>query len=286
MSSKFLFRPGIAVLGALLMANPAKAQQTGWYLGAGLGMNRIGAFDQTGFNADMNCYPGFQCDSAPAGYRWFYDIEADSGSALELAAGRAWSNWRAEIALTRLDNAIDQQFTGIEFLNGSPVQSTAQSDYRMNTMADIGDFAIDSFSLNLYRDFPGPGVLMPYLGAGLGAARAEITELYFEERYTCISEVCRGRPQGEFDSRQRTDLSDTVYFAQLFAGADYDIGENLKLGLKLAWRHIDEFSAIGSYLEHASAAGGNTNAFSATSHWSASIELKRFFGERGPRRGH
>ena len=266
------------LLGVVLFSQ-AQAQQGDWYLGAGLGMNEAGAFNQAGFNDDTLCYPAFVCDGAHSGFRWFYDLESDSGMALELAAGRAWNDWRAEIALARLDNGIVQRFTGIEFLNGNPVRFIEQNDYRISTRASAGDLLIHSLAFNMYRDFPGAGGWTPYLGAGIGAARAELTELYFEERYACISEACQGRPSGEFDSLQLADLGDTVYTAQLFAGADFDLANNLKLGLKLAWRHVDEFSAVDSYLEHAPPSQTNTNSFSNTSHWSLVVELKRFFFE-------
>ena len=266
-----------AGLPGVLLWPQVQAQQGDWYLGAGAGMNEAGAFHQAGFNDDTLCYPAFVCDGAPAGYRWFYDLESDSGMALELAAGRAWNGWRTEISLARLDNDIDQRFTGIEFLNGDPVRLIEQNDYRISTRASAGDLLIHSLAFNVYRDFPAAGGWIPYLGAGIGAARAELTALYFEERYTCISEVCQGRPRSEFDSLQLADLSDTVYTAQIFAGADYDIGNRFKLGLKLAWRHVDEFSAVDSYLEHAPPSKTNTNSFSNTSHWSLALELKRFF---------
>ena len=265
-------------LAALLLTQAAQAQQGDWYFSAGLGVNEAGAFDQAGFNNDTLCYPGFVCDGAPAGYRWYYDIETESGKALAFAAGRKFSDWRIELAATRLDNSVDQHFTGIEFLNGNPLRFEEQNEYRVDTRASAGDLRIASLSLNVYRDFAATGAWTPYLGAGLGAAQAELTEIYFEERYTCISDACQGRPAGEFDSLQRADLGDTVYTAQLFAGADYDIGENTRLGLKLSWRQIDEFSDIDRYLEHAPPAQTNTNTFSATSHWSLSLGLKRFFG--------
>jgi len=266
-------------LGALLSAPFSKAQQADWYVSAGLGVNVAGAFDQTGFNNDTICYPNFVCDSPPAGFRWFYDLEPDTGGALEFALGRAFNDWRVELAATRLDNGVDQQFTGIEHLDGTPLRFIEQNDYRIETRASAGDLRIHSLSLNVYRNFASMGDWTPYLGAGLGAAQAEITEVYFEERYTCVSEACQGRPAGEFDSLQRADLGETVYTAQVFAGADYDIGENTQLGLELTWRHIDEFSDTDTYLEHAPPALTNTNTFGKTSHWSLGIQLKRFFGD-------
>ena len=266
-----------AGLPVVALFSQVQAQQVGWYLGAGVGMNDTGAFNQAGFNDDTLCYPAFVCDGAPAGYRWFYDLEPDSGMALEFSAGRAWNDWRVEVALARLDNGIDQRFTGIEFLNGNPVRFIEQDNYRISTRASAGNLLIHSLAFNIYRDFAAAGGWTPYLGAGIGAARAELTELYFEERYTCISEACQGRPRGEFDSLQLADLSDTVHTAQIFAGADYDIADELKLGLKLAWRHVDEFSAVDSYLEHAPPSKSNTNSFGNTSHWSLIVELKRFF---------
>ena len=78
-----------------------------------------------------------------------------------------------------------QHFTGIEFLNGNPLRFEEQNEYRVDTRASAGDLRIASLSLTqaaqaqramVYRDFAATGAWTPYLGAGLGAAQAELTE--------------------------------------------------------------------------------------------------------------
>ena len=277
MEAKSILHPAATVVSAMLLLQPALAQDPNWYVTAGLGLSKPGSIAQSGNNTDNICYPTHACTQTPSGYRWYYDHDADRGPALELGVGRSWNDFRVELAASRLKNDLTQHFVGITYLDGVSVTPAMDSAYRETAETSVGALITSSLAINLYRDFPGTDRFTPYIGIGLGASHVNLTDVFFRGRYFCISESCRGRPEGEFDSWQNSDFSDFVFSRHAYAGLDYDLDSRFKLGLKLTYRQVDEMSDTGGYIQHPVPNQVNVNRLSDTNHWSLTLELKRYF---------
>ena len=78
---------GVCVaLGVSGQGMAGESQHSGWYAGAGAGVNWISDMEQAGWNRDTICYPTDDCTGKASigGYRWFYDLDADRGSLFEI----------------------------------------------------------------------------------------------------------------------------------------------------------------------------------------------------------
>ena len=72
-----------AVIGAAGQSAAGEAKRSGWYIGAGVGLNWTSEMEQAGRNRDTICYPNNDCTgAAPGGYRWYYDLATDGGAAV------------------------------------------------------------------------------------------------------------------------------------------------------------------------------------------------------------
>ena len=112
------------LLGAAGQGMAGEPKRSGWYVGAGAGVNWASGMKLAGRNLDTLCYPDSDCrhvGGAPEGYRWFYDIDSDPGSGFEISVGRMFGNLRVELSASQRDNDIDEEFTGITHLDGSGI---------------------------------------------------------------------------------------------------------------------------------------------------------------------
>ena len=273
------------VLGCLLMvAVPgsgmaAEPRDSGWYVGAGAGVNWISDMKQAGWNRDTVCYPEDDCDDRDVGgYRWFYDLDADTGSLLEIAVGRSFGNLRLELSASLRENDIDQEFTGITYLDGSTRVAKATSNYSSKTRASVDDLETRTLSLNAYYDFPlEDSRITPYLGAGVGVSYVKLSGLVFEAEYAC-SAGCDYQPAEYYNSFQDESLSDTVFSKHLHVGADYDLGDGFLLGMKLSYSMVDDMRDKGYYVDHPIPDLPNHTKIRDMDHWSLSLGLKYLFG--------
>ena len=102
---------------------------------------------------------------------------------------------RVEVSVSQRSNNIEQEFTDITFLDGSPILPNEDSNYTSTNTTRVDALAARTLSLNTYHDFAfaeSRGML--YLGAGLGLSFIELSGLYFSSEYSCISQPCGGRP--------------------------------------------------------------------------------------------
>ncbi|MYB88583.1 MAG: hypothetical protein F4X93_01275 [Proteobacteria bacterium] len=164
-----------ALLGlAVLLGSPGMADDTrhsGWYVGAGVGLGWMAEIKQAGWNRDSICYPDDDCShkASIGGYRWFYDHDADRGSVFEFAVGRVWGALRLELSATRRENDLGREFTGISYLDGTPILPDTTSGYTSQSVDLIDRLRTEGLQLNAYYDFPRAYArLTPYLGAGIG----------------------------------------------------------------------------------------------------------------------
>lgn len=249
-------KSGLALLLLLMpMAGIAWAQkqastQSGWYVEAGGGAALPSTMKQAGRNSDDICYPTNICPQVPAGYRWYYDLRADRGTAFSMSVGRSWQRMRVEIAGMQLRTDIDPVFTGLTFLDGSSVPSNPNSDYTTSAITSIGDLTVRALRLNAYFYLPlGLVRLNPYLGGGLGASFLKVSDLFYHGQYGCAVASCDVDPS-YYDSQQATDLTDTVLSQHLYAGTDYALSDRLRLGLQVAYHLTDKLSYEDSYVFH------------------------------------
>ena len=264
-------------------AGEARADGPGkhrWYVSAGAGANWIPGMKQVGHNRDGTCYPDDDCTGvAVDGYRWVYDLIADDGQAFEIAVGYRFDGMRVELSASQRKNRLEQRFRSIAYRDGAPVAGDLSSPYWSSSRTSIDALRTRTLMLSVYRDFPLAGTAFtPYLGVGGGVSRAEVTGLYFRNRYSCAADCDAGPPE-RYDSWQEDDLSDTVLSGHLHAGVDYGIGEDFSLGLKLTYSVMGNMTDESPYRDHAVPGMTSTTEVSGMSHWSLMLGVKYAFGD-------
>lgn len=127
-----------------------------------------------------------------------FEIESDTGVAIGIAVGHAYSNnIRAEIEFAYQTNDVDQ-------VNVPGVGSSVTAD---------GDTTSYALLLNGYYDFPNSSAFTPFIGAGIGCAKVEINDF-----------AVNGIPIGSED--------DSVFAYQVGAGVGYAVSEKIVLDFK------------------------------------------------------
>lgn len=280
----------VSVAGAAEPAGDAGPIRSGWYVGAGIGAGQGSNLDQEGWTLDTFCYPDAACfDLAPIpqspGYRWHYDIGLDSGAAFELSAGRFFGRTRLELALAQHRNGTSQMFRDITYIDGASIRPRPGGTVESNGRAMIDHLLVRTVSLDAYYDFPGAwGALTPYAGAGLGLASVEFSDVFYASDYRDASGTGEtyDPPLSFYNSIQNNDLDDRVMVWRLHAGADYNPGGKVRLGLKLTWSATGDFEDMGSYATHPMHRQvpdlTNTNTFSGTRNWTLMLTVKRLIG--------
>lgn len=267
-----------AALGAAVASAAEEAPPRGWYVSAAAGMSWKFGMEQEGWNRDNICYPNNDCSGGlPEGYRWFYDLDAARGVALEIAFGHAWEKMRLELSLAEHRQDVAQEFASITYLDGSAIVPARDAKYAESAAASADKLTTRTLALNLYRDFPISGSrLTPYLGAGLGISFVKLSGLYYRSTYSCARD-CGAGPAENFNSEQEVDLSDTVLSKHLHAGADYRLSDRLLVGLKLSYSMVDDMEEESGYSRHPIPDGTNRTRISGMDRWSLTLGLKYFF---------
>ena len=293
-STVWLFTVGAMVMVFSLLSNvSAETERSGWYIGGGIGVNWADDMKQVGWNRDTYCYPD-SCDNpgrsqdisgvSIPGYRWSYDLDMGIGSAFEIAVGRVFNRLRLEISAAQRKNDIDQQFTGITYLDGRAPYRPSDENNKVvsNGMARIDDLTTRTLSLNAYYDFLDTlPRITPYLGVGLGVAFVKVSGVYFSSDYKDPSDP--SRDLSFYNSRKETDESDTVLVGNLYAGTDYSLTDETLLGLKFTYSIMDDFEDTGGYLYHPvhedNPAFTSHESFSGPRQWSVMVTVKYLFGD-------
>lgn len=264
--------------------------RSGWYVAAGLGAGWARDQAQEGWNRDTFCYPSDACfgqDPVPMapGYRWHYDIALDRGAAFEVSAGRFFGRTRLELAFAQRKNAVRPTFTGSAYLDGTAIEPRPGGTVDSNGRGTIDHQMARSLSLDAYYDYPGAwGAVSPYVGAGIGQARAEIAGLSFSSDYRDTSDASEAYdpPLSFYNAVQNVDLGDTVLVWRLHAGADYALNRRTSVGVRLTWSASGDMEDTGAYRTHpmhgTDPAFGNTNAFSGARHWALMVAFRRGVG--------
>lgn len=269
---------------------PGAADAEGsWYLALAAGGAHGGGLKQEGWNRDNLCYPTMFCfgqdtPSAISGYRWRYDIDLDRSAALELSAGRRVNRARVELSLGRLQSNAEQVFTGLSFYDGSAIPPPPDS-----TIGSAADTTIDRvntryLALDIYYDFINAwGELSPYLGAGAGRASVEVAGLHYSDQYFDTAGGEYNPPLSSYISVQNADLKGSVSMWRLHAGADYALGANTLLGLKLSWSTLGSYERAAPYETHPQHSMDpdftNTNSFHGLHNFSVALTVRRWLGK-------
>ena len=172
----------LLTVGAILMVFATSGEagaepgRSGWYIGGGIGANWTSRMDQEGWNRDNYCYPDSSSCDVPgpseniSGYRWMYDLDMDAGSAFEVSIGRMFNRWRLELSAAQRNNAIEQKFKSVTFLDGRVDTRPPGNRVESNSMSRIDDLTTRTLSLNAYYDFTNVFErITPYLGVGWGS---------------------------------------------------------------------------------------------------------------------
>ena len=266
----------------------AEPGRSGWYIGGGIGANWTSRMDQEGWNRDTYCYPDSAACDVPgpseniSGYRWMYDLDMDAGSAFEVSIGRMFNRWRLELSAAQRNNAIEQKFKSVTFLDGRVDTRPPGNRVESNSMSRIDDLTTRTLSLNAYYDFTNVFErITPYLGVGLGVAFVEISGVHFSTDYEDPADP--SRDLSEFDGAQDADLSDTVFVGNVYAGADYSLTAETLLGVKLTYFMMGDIEHTGGYSVHPMHAQDpaftNNNTFSGPRQFSAMFTVKYLFGD-------
>ena len=285
--NRFVAAAALAVCACLSAAATNAAQETGssgWYVGAGLGINKMSSLEQAGWNRDSVCYPDDDCahvGGVPQGYRWYYDLDAADGAAFEISLGRAFAALRLELSFTQRNNDLKQAFAGITYLDGSLRRSAENSNYESRSSAGVDDLTTRTISLNAYYDFLSPGSrFVPYLGLGAGVSFLKLSGLYFQSWYSCKNPAADCDRPERYNGHQDESLSDRVFSAHLHAGLDYRLNEKMRVGVKLSYAMMDDMADVrGEYLQHAAPGISNFTTISGMNHWSAMFAMNYFFGK-------
>ena len=270
-------------------ASSSAVAETEWYFSAGTGIALHSGMDQLGWNEDTVCYPTDACfdnDPVPSvsGYRWRYAIDAESGAGLEITLGRQRGDLRIEVSAAQSRTDLEQQFTSIEYLDGSerlPRNTSVVAD----VTTSIGDLTLRLVSLSAYRDFRASSSrIMPYLGIGAGAAFANVRNLRFSANYRDTSAMppAHDPPLTFYGGTQNAEHSDIVLAVHAHAGIDYSVGRKTLIGAKLTCSRIESTADDGAYLRHPMHAQdpdfSNRNTFGTARACTAIIALKRRLG--------
>ena len=284
-----LFIVGVIVMGFVASGEAgAEPGRSGWYVGGGIGANWTSRMDQEGWNRDTYCYPDSDSCAEPGpsadipGYRWAYNIDSDAGTAFEISVGRLFNRWRLELSAAQRNNAVEQKFKSITFLDGRVDTPPSGNTVTSNSVTRIDDLTTRTLSVNAYYDFTDVFErITPYVGVGLGVAFVEISGVHFSTRYEDTADPARDLSR--FDSRQDADLSDTVFVGNVYAGADYSLTAETLLGVKLTYALMGDIEHTGGYQMHPmhaqDAAFTNNNTFSGPRQFSAMFTVKYLFGD-------
>ena len=273
---------GVGFLTTADRSMAGEHQPSGWYLATGAGVTRAAGMEQSGWNRDTTCYPNDDCGhltgGAPTGYRWFYDLRADRGTAAEIAIGRRLGPLRLEAALTQRRNGVGQAFTGITYLDGSRLMPAADSDYESSSTRSVDDLTTRTLSLNAYHDVRiVESPITPYVGAGLGISFVELAGLYYESMYHCKADVACDDP-GQYDGRQDVAVSDVVPSGHLYVGANMAINPKFLVDLKLSYSMVGDIEDEDAYAFHKVPNLTSTTSVSDIRQWSLMLGVRYGLG--------
>ncbi len=251
LAAKTVRRIAILAIIAVNALSITQAQTDSWYVEIGAGPTFSSELSQAGFNFDTSCYPGRTECQPGDGYRWYYRIPTDAGFAFRVGAGKEQGSLRIDANVKYSSQNLEQVFSGLTFLDGTDYPAYDPSSGVQSTVTTtIGRLQASSFRLNVFLSLlPETRMLRPYIGVGGGAARGVVTDLYFEERFSCTGPPCKG-DVSSYDSLADEDLSDTILLGVGHAGFEYTLTTKILAGIRISYTLLQSISSEGRYAEH------------------------------------
>lgn len=264
----------IILLAAVLLsfAFPVSAQ---WYGSAEVGINFGQSFNTTGTSNDrasvcdgyinptydqVERTPGYNdgntnCTGPDRGATgdWTNRIGSDTGLLAGAAIGyRMRSGLRFEAEYYYRETGYDKTST-VDGASGESGDKIAQEIIR--AVDSFGDMQSHNFFANVYWDFHNDSMFVPYVGAGVGVALAEIEYGSDWSRNSNAANISTGAGLPNADeirqnlagtsSYAEEELEDTLFGYQLIAGVDYKISNKALMGVKVRWVEFDSLKDGG-----------------------------------------
>jgi opacity protein-like surface antigen len=145
-------------------------------------------------------------------------VHTEDGWRVGGAIGHAFSSW---LAVEGELGYMTQDFDSVVF-------DTAEGEFDglEGEEFDVdGDTSIFTGMINAILGVPVGGVLRPYVGVGIGGAIVDIDAAVTDLDFSLAD-------------------SDTVFAAQAFAGVDLSITENLAIGGRVRYLHLDDIEMV------------------------------------------
>jgi len=180
---------------ALCLADPAHADERGWYVAFGASITSLEDTSGTIANAPM---PGSTVRT---------ENPFENGYAIDLAAGRRLGDFRVEVEIGYAEDTQDS-YTALV-----PPTGEINADVTQTTLKGM---------INGYYDFTFRGA-RPYVGAGVGAAMIDLE--FIAPRAPFPNEA----------PLRLIDDGDTRFAYQLMAGVSFPVSERVSLGIGYRW---------------------------------------------------
>ena len=215
---------------------------------------------------------------------WTNSFNLGDGLLVGFNVGYAWENYRFEIEYLQRGHKGETLPLGL--------QTGGKNDEFVTTQEKISDVSADHLFANAYYDFYGVSEeFIPYVGVGAGWMRAEMD--YFAiflrnlNRDALMMAGTNVEAAGTLTSAD-AELSDTLFGYQFVAGFDYELQEDLYIGVKAYYTEFggEDFSESNRWdllRGHAStiAPGGDVVEYTIETDdlnfWGLSVNLKYFF---------
>lgn len=295
-------RLGLVSVATLLAVCAGEVRsQTGPYIEMGLGATVAppitvqGSDNDWGTKCDRIINPlgleaAGECDAAPPPTSWTNEFDGGAGMGAGVSLGYDWGAVRLEGEYFHGFTAHDDQ-SDINIFDD--VTLDKQEQEIESAVGGVDDWRSHAGFVNAYYDFgPASASWTPYLGAGLGAARASLDYRSVWKRNddperisTFVDPLLRAKIAGTTtigDAR----LTDVMVGYQLLAGVDYRFRQPVALGVKFRWVDLGEFASDplpwNQLRSHESSVGrGETILYRMTMapsrFWGLSLSLKYRF---------
>jgi len=229
----------VAVTALMAMPSLASANDEGWYVRGNIG---YGIHANSEFAGDL-----------------VGDVEGEGNVALSLGVGYEFgNNWRLEVDAVQIWNDL-----------GAIGQHPGTS----------ADIRTTSLMLNAIYDFDGFGNWEPYIGAGLGIVRADVSAFandFANGVFPVDNPACANGPSCVF-----TDTDGGIGF-QLLAGLGYKITDNLTWDTAYRYQSFGDFTFEGTSVPTTGSALSLTSNSSGVGSHSILTGLRYRFGASTP----
>ena len=188
-----------------------------------------------------------ECDVQPPQSTRTNDIDGGVGILSGLTIGYRLGNFRGEGEyFYRATTHNDQATPDV----GNNAILTAKLDQEIDLAEEgIDDVMSHNAFANLYYDIPTTSKFTPYIGVGIGIARVSIDYSSLWTRNvnpatitTFNDPIMKNRIAGT-TSVGAAKFTDTMLGYQALAGIDYQVSDQVSLGIKVRWTDFGEFSA-------------------------------------------